>query len=976
MLWQYEDYVNYLKDKNPFIREWACEKLGELYRTKSLDLLKETLKDEEEYVRKVAEYYLDVDEGEKKLLLEKPKLDVEKATIEQSLKYIAKEKTKGKEVVIEHLAQRIDAIPQLIEFLKEDNDLLSEVSFEVLSKMGKPVLPYLKKVFKKRNRTQIIDGLDLLENLPFQESVEIIKENFNWLWKEHNEQLLAVIESLGSKEFIPLLKEELRPGEYLVERVYYLLCNINHIPDPILPELRLEIEKRYKVQKKKIDAITEKGKIEDLIEKTIHLKLECTNCGKSYNYEVSEVLVDTTDDKKKMGVYIQDTIMCKNCQLLDQYKITANAYLVIDSYLYSLAMVRKKNPNTDKKSAIKFGKFGVDGKEMSMKEGVDYYQKRIDKEPFNPELRVALGNILLRLKEYEESEKEYKMAINLNSNAVEAYASLSGIYARKGDYLKAYQFMQDCVKKMDQATFYRTADKASFESAVLHQLNFYYQEVKDRIKEPKVKVGRNDPCSCGSGKKYKKCCLLKEEMRDEMDVKKVEDEIHLKEIMRPDRNLQEKIVDYARELLYGEEKIKVFNLYCQQTGVKNDEESVLKDEEGTILFFDWFIFDYRLSENGKRVIEDFYLKKQSFLSAEEREILKMRKDATFSLYEVISVDEGKSVTLKDIFSEKEYEVFDITSSKSVVPRDLLATRIIPAGETQYLSGTGKIFPYSMKEEIKSYILSEYESYKKKSGNTDWQDFLHSNTLFLFHYQPKQEKFSFVTEEGDKVAWCKASFEVFNFEDAISKLAISDDFKEVDRKHDGDSLTEVQFDWSQKLSSDKVKKEPLEKGTIILSSQFFEDLSSIPDKKMVSLGTVIVSRKELILQTISEARLNQGKEKLLGFLHDKIKFKKISVKKMEDALLKREKEKVSEPEGLPPIFQERLHRQVMDKHFSQWINTPVPALNGQTPKSAAQSPEGRLKLEELLKEMENHEERKKKEGNPYYDISKVRKVLDI
>jgi preprotein translocase subunit SecA len=25
-----------------------------------------------------------------------------------------------------------------------------------------------------------------------------------------------------------------------------------------------------------------------------------------------------------------------------------------------------------------------------------------------------------------------------------------------------------------------------------------------------VKIGRNDPCPCGSGKKYKKCCLLKE----------------------------------------------------------------------------------------------------------------------------------------------------------------------------------------------------------------------------------------------------------------------------------------------------------------------------------------------------------------------------------------------------------------------------------------------------------------------------------
>jgi len=26
-----------------------------------------------------------------------------------------------------------------------------------------------------------------------------------------------------------------------------------------------------------------------------------------------------------------------------------------------------------------------------------------------------------------------------------------------------------------------------------------------------TRVGRNDPCTCGSGKKYKKCCLLKEE---------------------------------------------------------------------------------------------------------------------------------------------------------------------------------------------------------------------------------------------------------------------------------------------------------------------------------------------------------------------------------------------------------------------------------------------------------------------------------
>jgi len=29
------------------------------------------------------------------------------------------------------------------------------------------------------------------------------------------------------------------------------------------------------------------------------------------------------------------------------------------------------------------------------------------------------------------------------------------------------------------------------------------------IRRQKAKVGRNDPCPCGSGKKYKKCCAGK-----------------------------------------------------------------------------------------------------------------------------------------------------------------------------------------------------------------------------------------------------------------------------------------------------------------------------------------------------------------------------------------------------------------------------------------------------------------------------------
>jgi uncharacterized protein YecA (UPF0149 family) len=38
-----------------------------------------------------------------------------------------------------------------------------------------------------------------------------------------------------------------------------------------------------------------------------------------------------------------------------------------------------------------------------------------------------------------------------------------------------------------------------------------YGEEKEPIRNPKPKLGRNDPCWCGSGKKYKKCHWLSDQ---------------------------------------------------------------------------------------------------------------------------------------------------------------------------------------------------------------------------------------------------------------------------------------------------------------------------------------------------------------------------------------------------------------------------------------------------------------------------------
>ena len=55
-----------------------------------------------------------------------------------------------------------------------------------------------------------------------------------------------------------------------------------------------------------------------------------------------------------------------------------------------------------------------------------------------------------------------------------------------------------------------------FQQDIYFMLNTYKETYKTPPKRGRYvevrtepKIGRNEPCPCGSGKKYKKCCILK-----------------------------------------------------------------------------------------------------------------------------------------------------------------------------------------------------------------------------------------------------------------------------------------------------------------------------------------------------------------------------------------------------------------------------------------------------------------------------------
>ena len=64
-----------------------------------------------------------------------------------------------------------------------------------------------------------------------------------------------------------------------------------------------------------------------------------------------------------------------------------------------------------------------------------------------------------------------------------------------------YHFIRDTIAEMEWRACFR-----SEEETLLRALPIRTQPKRSTMPST-IKVGRNDPCPCGSGKKYKKCCL-------------------------------------------------------------------------------------------------------------------------------------------------------------------------------------------------------------------------------------------------------------------------------------------------------------------------------------------------------------------------------------------------------------------------------------------------------------------------------------
>ena len=201
-----------------------------------------------------------------------------------------------------------------------------------------------------------------------------------------------------------------------------------------------------------------------------------------------------------------------------------------------------------------------------------------------------------------------------------------------------------------------------------------------------MKAGRNEPCPCGSGKKYKKCCLQAVDPR-EADYRRITgayDALVARLLPFSDKNLGQDLMDQAFD---------AFLLW--------DQALIAAPFEGfSQLFVPWALFAWELTEQehaksksppllppGTTIAECYAEKKGQKLEPLERAIIRAAVRAPLSFHEILDSRPGQGFTCRDLCTEQIREVWERSASEHLQPGDIFFCSITRVDSVDMLLGT-------------------------------------------------------------------------------------------------------------------------------------------------------------------------------------------------------------------------------------------------------------------------------------------------
>ena len=449
--------------------------------------------------------------------------------------------------------------------------------------------------------------------------------------------------------------------------------------------------------------------------------------------------------------------------------------------------------------------------------------------------------------------------------------------------------------------------------------------------------GRNDPCWCGSGKKYKKCHLEADE--------KARQEPPGRQAPRPpqrssaEESLRARLFEFGQDILRKREIEEALAAFVGPAPVDDSPDDMLMIE-----FIEWLTHDYVAPRLGKTLIEEYLRRAPGGLSPGDRSMLEEWKRSRYRLFEVQEVRQGSGVLVQDLLAGGEFFVHDVNSSNNMARWDCCLARFEETGGRAMFNGIARMVPRQVLGP-----LQEWASAARRRSGLGCDLFLSANSHKLrqkaFELIKKAaDSLQVVSFEGDPLVFSRAVYEVLD-EDALRR-----------------SLD----------ASDTLKKEKDDPNAYVWMGE-----AEAESEGRRIFGHLRIKVGQLSLECSTRQRLKRGRELLQTLAGVALRHKGDEFQGLQSAM-KEAGKTPSKTTGsrLPPEVEHELVQKVLAEHYRKWPDTPLPALDGKTPREAAATPQGRKALVDLLKMFENGEERKRRAGQPSYDMALLKAELGV
>ena len=437
-------------------------------------------------------------------------------------------------------------------------------------------------------------------------------------------------------------------------------------------------------------------------------------------------------------------------------------------------------------------------------------------------------------------------------------------------------------------------------------------------------IGRNDPCPCGSGRKFKKCCLNKSGAIAQA-YQAAERSSALAKLMR-----------FAALSRFNEMHRAALALFWGEWLSREPDpelENVMTLEPVEIAYNSWFAFDFDYS-GGRRMLEIFIDSEAGKLGSGEVNYLQGMRGSHLRLYEILDVKSDQGFEVRDLWDDRRFYVRERAGTRQIVAWDLVVARIGlgETGETVFET-LPYVFPAAHKEDLLRGLRKAHRVFTREYGGKSLSEFFKTmapvfHKLWLEHVAlPPRPKI--MTGDGEPFIFARVIFDLLDREAAIRSLADRDDI--VDH---GDGS----YVWLEPAGA-------------------FQR----------SVGTMSFEEKRVVFETTSQKRAEKARDELPALFGTTVRFRVISYEDVEQAIKRAPQTTKPKEPNMPIDAQHKILGEYYENHYRKWLDEPVPALGNRTPRQAAKLKTVRPKLIALLKDFESRSERQRGSGEIAYDF---------